>query len=88
MKPDLYTKAVLTVTAAALVALAANQYINPKATAQAQGAAGELKFSDGNPGVVTFFDGRTGEVVEYLPSGQVSRKWRLTKVGQPLLVEK
>ncbi len=36
MKPDIYTKAVLTVIAVALVAIASNQYTNPRTTVQAQ----------------------------------------------------
>jgi hypothetical protein len=36
MKPDLYTKAVLTVIALMLTAIACDQYINPTATANAQ----------------------------------------------------
>jgi hypothetical protein len=36
MKPDTYTKAVLTVIALTLTVIACNQYIEPKATAQAQ----------------------------------------------------
>jgi hypothetical protein len=91
MKPDIYTKFILTVIAIMLTAIACNQYIDPAATAQAQapfsGVLGTLP-------PLSFFDTRTGEVFIYgqYPgvAGQqqpLQSKRRLTKLGQPLLDE-
>lgn len=62
MKPDLYTKIVLTVISVMLTVLACNQYVTPAATAQAQASqfAG-VQYSTAN-GTPTFFDSRTGEI--------------------------
>lgn len=85
MKPDLYTKAVLTVIALMLTVTACNQLVKPAATANAQSAqfAGVL-FSKTN-GVVTFFDTRTGEVWKYDEDGPVMSELKLTALGKPLL---
>jgi hypothetical protein len=97
MKPDYYTKAVLTVIAAALVMIACNQYVNPNTTAQAQATsfAGVQALSDR-----TFFDTHTGEYFTYGVGNlgrdgqehdgakrEVLEKVRLTKLGQPMTVE-
>jgi hypothetical protein len=89
MRTDIYTKAVLTVIAVMLTVIACNQYIEPRATAQAQAApfAGVQYAGSG-----TFFDTKTGDLWEYdLPKGQVKEhdKWlvvgheKLTRLGSP-----
>ena len=90
MKPDLYTKIVLTVIALALVMIACNQYVHPAATAEAQGAFAGVQLGPG----LTFFDTRSGEIWVYSQypgvageQGPVHSKLRLTKLGQPLLDE-
>jgi hypothetical protein len=91
MKVDLYTKAVLTVIALALVMIACNQYISPKTTASAQGPFAGVQLGSSRPNFVDFFDTRTGELWHYDAGydkpGQLSRKFRLTKLGQPLTQE-
>jgi hypothetical protein len=64
MKPDLYTKAVLTVIAIMLTAIACNPYISPKSIVQAQSAFAGVQYSD-SAGYPSFFDPRTGDVWEY-----------------------
>jgi hypothetical protein len=88
MKPDLYTKAVLTVIALALSALALSQYLNPKVVAQAQAATfGGVQFSGGDR--QGFFDPRTGEVAFFTTSagkenGKIIERLKLTRVGTAL----
>ena len=91
MKPDIYTKAVLTVIAVALIAIAFGPAVHPGMTAQAQSAqfAG-VQYSDGN-----FFDTRTGEVWVYqtccnvgADSGKYVAKMKLNKLGQAMVVTK
>jgi hypothetical protein len=60
MKPDLYTKAVLTIIALALVLIACNQYVHPAITADAQGPFAGVQYSN-----VVFFDSRTGDIWSY-----------------------
>jgi hypothetical protein len=86
MKPDLYTKAVLTVIAIALAAIAVNQYANPKTAVQAQGTFAGVQYSNGS-----FFDTRTGEVWVYNGccglgegNGKFAGKMKLTKLGQSM----
>ena len=91
MRIDPYTKAVLTVIALLLAVIAFKEYINPDSTAHAQGAFAGVQYS--GP-IQSFFDTRTGEVYEYrgdggLASGsQLTRQYRLVKLGQPLVKEK
>jgi hypothetical protein len=92
MKPDIYTKAVLTVIAVALAVIACNQAVRPSATVQAQVPpapfAGVLYSTDGSR--PTFFDQRTGEIWEYHDysvGAKVATKYRISKLGQPLTVE-
>jgi len=94
MKPDIYTKAVLTVIAVALVAIASNQYTNPRTTVQAQASpfAG-VQFTGGRT-EFSAFDQRTGEwwVYSYVHKGAFGlvMAGKLTKLGQqeiPLSVE-
>jgi hypothetical protein len=83
MKSDLYTKAVLTVIAITLTGIACNQYIEPKATVQAQAApfAG-VQFSGGDR--AGFFDPRTGEValVDMSPGATIGQVYARLKMGQ------
>jgi len=92
MKPDLYTKIVLTLIALALVMIACNQYVHPATAAQAQGALRvQFAMDQGDP---VFFDAQTGEIWQYYPverprfatelSGQPKWKSRLKKLGEPL----
>jgi len=88
MKPDLYTKAVLTVIAIILIVIACKTVIGPDATASAQSApfAGVQYATLG--GYHSFFDTRTGEVYSYYPvDGRLFARLRLTKLGQALTVE-
>jgi hypothetical protein len=87
MKPDLYTKAVLTVIALALTVIACNQYVNPRLTANAQAGFSGVQFSwAGGP---EFFDTRTGEVWQY-DHLQLNGPWvgrrvgQMTKLGGPM----
>lgn len=91
MKLDPYAKVVLTVIALALVTIACNQYINPKTSASAQGPFAGLQAGSANEAF--FFDTRTGELWVYYvglnegSTGHFRRKFRLTRLGQPLTVE-
>jgi hypothetical protein len=82
MKPDLYTKAVLTVIALVLVLIACNQYVHPAATASAQGPLANVQFS-GNTGSFTLFDQRTGDVWSYNLAGPANMMLQHTKVSAP-----
>jgi disulfide bond formation protein DsbB len=93
MRTDTYIKAVLTVIAFLLLLIACNQYINPESKARAEGPFAGLQFSV-TPTTIHLFDTRTGEIWVYNdewnndPSnGHLRRKYRLTKPGQPLVVE-
>jgi hypothetical protein len=57
--------------------------VSPETTVSAQGApfAG-VQFSDWG-----FFDTRTGEIYHYYNNGTLGFKHRLTKLGEPLVVE-
>jgi len=90
MKPDLYTKAVLTMIMVLLAVIACKTVISPETTVSAQGPLSEVQW-DGHEG---FFDPRTGEVWQYFTCAkninegcQVAHKIRVTKLGQPLLNE-
>jgi hypothetical protein len=94
MKPDIYTKAVLTVIALMLIIIACKTIITPDTIARAQGPFEGVQCS--GSGAPFFLDSRTGELWEYdlyhnLPGdqrfGTVSRKFRLTKLGEPLTLE-
>jgi len=82
MKPDRYTKIVLTFIALALIAIASNRYVNPETT-QAQGSFSGVQFS-ATPRGDEFFDSRTGELWWYNEDGNLAGKYRLSKLGQPL----
>ena len=64
MKPDLYTKAVLTIIAITLTVIAFNQYLNPAALVQAQG--GTFTGVQGSGQTFShFFDTRSGDLWNY-----------------------
>ena len=70
MRPDIYTKAVLTVIAIMLTVIACNQYVNPSATASAQSSAlGGVQVGSFDSASFSFFDTRSGEL------------WLLTRGG-------
>jgi hypothetical protein len=89
MKPDLYTKVVLTVIALMLTVIACKTVISPGTTANAQGPFAGVQYA----GRGEFFDSRTGEIWIYGSFGGVGdpnaleAKLRLTKLGQPRIVE-
>jgi hypothetical protein len=67
MKPDRYTKIVLTVIAFMLIVIACKSVVSPERTAQAQGPLANVQYS--GPGVgYTFFDTHTGELWFYTPA--------------------
>jgi hypothetical protein len=89
MKPDFYTKTVLTVIAIALIVIACERYVSPP-IAQAQGPFASVQFSS-NAGMFSTFDSRTGDVWVYygngknsgpLPRGHV----KLTAPGAPAIL--
>jgi hypothetical protein len=89
MRPDLYTKIVLTVIMLALILIGCNQYVHPAMTAQAQGAFADVQAID----TTSFSDRRTGDIWAY--SGRTPDEkgmsllihYRLMKLGQPLAIE-
>jgi hypothetical protein len=92
MKPDLYTKAVLTVIAVMLTVIACKAVIGWETTASAQGDFAGVQSGASN----TFFDSGTGELFSYgvtyddhgvAHEGQLTQKARLVKLGQPLVIE-
>jgi hypothetical protein len=87
MRIDLYTKAVLTIIAVMVTVIASNQLISPR-VASAQVTFAGLQFTGGG-GYSYFFDSRTGEIWSYsIGDGKMQAKRRVTKLGQPLQVEK
>ena len=60
MKTDLYTKAALTVIAFLLLVSACHRYIDPPATARAEGPFAGVQFT--GPDTYSFFDTRTGDL--------------------------
>jgi hypothetical protein len=92
MKPDLYTKAVLTVIAFMLVMIGCRQYASPTIAVKAGSQFANLVFSANNSGY-SFFDLQTGEIWEYqgprgLAPGRLDGKLKLSQIGQPLIREK
>jgi hypothetical protein len=92
MKPDLYTKAVLTVIAFMLVMIGCHQYISPMTVVQAEGPFAGVQFSTAGAGY-RFFDTRTGDLWELDtrfgsngdPAGwEWLHRGRVTRLGQPL----
>lgn len=86
MKPDIYTKAVLTVIAIMLTVIAFKSLVAPEtANAQTQSLAGVQysvsKAPNGND-IETFFDSRNGEIWEYMYEDVQSR--RKVTLGKPV----
>lgn len=84
MRPDIYTKAVLTVIAIMLTVIAVKPLINPTITASAQSAQfASVQFTGLGNGVSQFFDTRTGDVWLY---GFYENTWqhlgKVTVLGQ------
>ena len=86
MKPDLYTKALLTVIAIMLSVIALRPMVSPEATAQAQGSFAGLIPA----GPYAFFDTRTGDLWDYTYHGENTAKqldvwhYKMTRPGAPL----
>jgi hypothetical protein len=101
MRTDTYTKAVLTVIALLLTLIACRQYVTPE-PARAEGPFAGLQHAAAQ-GAYTFFDTRSGELyvyadhdtqyrssdgdIQYRASGKLIRKYRLSKLGEPLAPE-
>ena len=83
MRIDWYTKGVLAVL---LGVIAIRPYVSPDAVAHAQGSFAGVQFS-GSGCCFSFFDARTGEVIGY-DDGMLNGRYRLTKLGTPLVKEK
>lgn len=91
MRIDLYTKAVLTLIALSLAALALRPYVNPDAVAHAQAPAQATSFAGlqfTGPNTDSFFDPKTGELWQYYDDGTLARKLTLTKLGEPMTAGK
>jgi hypothetical protein len=84
MKPDLYTKAVLTVIAFMLVMIGCHQYISPATTVKAEGQFGGVQFS-GNGNYWGFFDTRSGDLWKFDSGNGWRYEGRITALGQPLV---
>jgi hypothetical protein len=87
MRIDWYTKGVLTVIAVLLAVIAFRPYISPETVAHAQVGFSSVQFSAGPDGL-NFFDTKTGEIWGYSSAGPYKDKYRLSKVGGPLVSEK
>jgi hypothetical protein len=94
MRPDRYTKIVLTVIAFMLTVIACRTVVSPAATAQAQATLAGVQYS--GPNAHFFFDTRTGDLWAYSDegrkdeSGEFRDHWewdywgKVTKLGQTL----
>jgi len=91
MKPDLYTKIVLSIIAFVVTVIACKSVVSPETTATAQVSFAGVQFTS-TYGTNTFFDTRTGEVWVYHGNdeapGQLIVKFKVTKLGQPLTVSR
>ncbi len=84
MKPDLYTKAVLTVIAFMLVMIGCHQYTSPATTVKAEGPFAGVQFAK-TVGTVSFFDPGTGTIWVYdEETKKVERHHKVVALGQPL----
>jgi len=86
MKPDFYTKAVLTVIAVMLSVPALKPLISPATTASAQTSPfSGVQFAAYSNGGFTAFDTRSGDVWNYVGhgSGSVQYYGKLTQLGKP-----
>jgi hypothetical protein len=68
MKPDLYTKAVLTVIAVMMTVIAAKQFVNPEVSADAQASGSQFAITPTN-----YFLYRNRTVSIYRPDGTHSQ---------------
>jgi hypothetical protein len=84
MKPDLYTKVVLTVVALMLVLIACHHYADPSSKASAEGPFAGVQFSGVGYSFV-LFDSRTGDVWYYDqgPREMLVHHTRVSAPGQP-----
>lgn len=81
MKPDLYTKAILTIIMLLLAVIACNQYVSPAATASAQGPFAGVQYAHS----LEFFDSRTGDLWSYdRRGGELVVEWhsKFSKLGE------
>ena len=83
MKPDLYTKVVLTVIAVMLSLIVCNQFLNPTSTAQAADAKFASMQFNGGPYSFTMFDTRTGDIWGYTDTHHWSHA-KVVEPGQPV----
>ena len=82
MKPDLYTKAILTIIAILLAVIVCNQYISPARIASAQETFADVQFT-GDGLERNFFDAKTGDLYWYRGENLTQHR-KLVKLGQPL----
>jgi hypothetical protein len=83
MRPDIYTKSVLTVIALLLAMLVGKQYLSPDSVAYAQGSFAGVQFS-GNGSYWGFFDTRNGDLWHFNSSDGWQYQGRVPALGQPL----
>jgi hypothetical protein len=74
----------LLIVIALLLAVIALRPIFQPQPVLAQGTLGGVQFTF-SQGYYTFFDGRTGDLWQYNPYGQLSQHYKMTKLGDPLL---
>jgi len=100
MRPDLYTKAVLTVIAVMLTVIACSQYVSPRSVARAAGPLSGVQVAPDGGYNFSVFDSVTGDLWHYsIGSDGVRRtgypeiapvqpKWtyvgKITKLGEAL----
>jgi len=83
MRIDLYTKAILTVIAVALLTIAGNSVVRPTSVS-ADGALSGVEFLAIGPGFMAI-DTRSGDIWEYpYRPGTPSHMGKITHLGQPL----
>jgi len=88
MRPDFYTRIVLTVIALCLVLIACNQYVHPAIAAGAQDLFAGVQYV----GHGEFYDSRSGEILVYGLSGSdapgaLLYKWKMPGPGVALTQE-
>jgi hypothetical protein len=79
MKPDLYTKAILTLIAFMLVMIGFHQYLSPATAVKAEGPFAGVQFT-GTTDDFTMFDPRTGDIWSYTSNGGYSMPPRMEHV--------
>jgi len=85
MKPDLYTKAVLTVIALMLAVIACKTVITPETTASAQGRLAGVQVSGAAQFGVWAFDTGSGELWFYSRTDRPVSLGKMSKIGAPLV---